>query len=85
MRTRLRRDLVCRQAVQLMTDYLDGALTNTQARRFERHLAGCPHCAEYLDQLRETIALSARIGNGPPLDDETRQSLIAMYQAWRSS
>jgi anti-sigma factor RsiW len=83
MRTRLHRDLVCRQAVQLMTDYLDGALSNPQARRFERHLVGCPHCTEYLNQLRVTIAVSAKIGADPSVDQETRQALIAMYRAWR--
>ena len=84
MRTRLRRDLVCRQAVSLMTDYLDGALSSSDARRFERHLADCPNCSEYLKQLRVTIGLSARTDT-EPLDPETRQSLIAMYRAWQHS
>ena len=84
MRTRLRRDLVCRQAVSLMTDYLDGTLSSSDARRFERHLADCPNCTEYLKQLRITVGLSARTGSGP-LDPDTRQSLVAMYRAWQRS
>jgi hypothetical protein len=37
-----RRALVCRQAVRLMTDYLD----RRDRDRLEAHLAGCPHCSE---------------------------------------
>jgi hypothetical protein len=43
MRLLRRRDLVCQQAVELVTDYLEGTLSRS-ARRFEAHLAGCPHC-----------------------------------------
>jgi hypothetical protein len=34
-------DIVCRQAVELVTDYLEGALTKRARRRFETHLKGC--------------------------------------------
>jgi anti-sigma factor RsiW len=43
----LRRDLVCQQAVELVTEYLEGTLSRSARRRFEAHLAGCPHCPEY--------------------------------------
>lgn len=49
---RPRRPIVCRQAVELVTGYLEG----TQApadRRLRAHLGGCPHCAEYLAQMRD--------------------------------
>ena len=54
------RDLVCQQVVELVTDYLEGALSPAEHRRFEAHLAGCPHCTEYLAQMRETIRLAGR-------------------------
>ncbi|MBV8690780.1 MAG: zf-HC2 domain-containing protein, partial [Actinobacteria bacterium] len=38
-----------------MSDYLDGALRRGDRERLEAHLAACPHCAEYLTQLRVTI------------------------------
>jgi anti-sigma factor RsiW len=84
MRTHLRRDLVCRHAVSLLTDYLDSALSSSDARRLERHLADCPDCTEYLKQLRITIGLSAHTDTGP-LDPDTRQSLTTMYRAWQRS
>ena len=49
-----RRALVCRQAVALMSDYIDGALPERDWARLEHHLADCPHCTEYLAQLRAT-------------------------------
>ena len=52
---RRHRALVCRQAVELMADYLDGRLGASDVHRLEGHLAGCPHCSEYLAQLRVTI------------------------------
>jgi anti-sigma factor RsiW len=67
-----------------MTDYLDGALSSSDARRLERHLADCPNCTEYLEQLRVTVGLSGRI-DIEPLDPDTRQSLVAMYRAWQRS
>jgi anti-sigma factor RsiW len=84
MRTHLRRDLVCREAVSLMTEYLDGELSPRDARRLERHLADCPNCMEYLQQLRIAIGLAAHV-DIELLDPKTRQSLIAMYRAWQRS
>ena len=54
-------DLVCQQAVELVTGYLEGSLSGRDRRRFEAHLAGCPHCTEYLAQMRETIRLTGRL------------------------
>ena len=55
------RALVCRDAVELVSDYLEGALSSRDRRRYERHLAGCPHCTEYLAQMRETLRLTGRL------------------------
>jgi anti-sigma factor RsiW len=78
-----RRTLVCRQAVALMSDYLDGSLPERDRRRLEQHLAGCPHCTEYLAQLRATID---SLGRAEPdeLADEAIDELIALYRRWRS-
>ncbi len=78
-----RRALVCRDAVALMTDYLDGRLEPADRDRLERHLAGCPHCAEYLAQLRVTVDA---LGEVPPdaLSDEALDELVGLYRRWRS-
>ena len=58
---RLRRDIVCQQAVELVTGYLERTLGRAGRRRFEAHLAGCPHCTEYLAQMRKTIELTGSL------------------------
>jgi anti-sigma factor RsiW len=82
LRVRARRDLVCQQAVELVTDYLEEALSQVDRRRFERHLAGCPHCTEYLAQMRATIAAAGRI-TPDDLSPEMRSDFIALYRSWR--
>ncbi len=78
-----RRDIVCQQAVELVTDYLEGALTRRQRRRFEHHLRGCPNCSAYLEQIRITIELTGAIDPGE-LTPDAKQDLIDLYRRWRS-
>lgn len=78
---RRRRALVCRQAVQLMTDYLEGALTARDRARLEAHLAGCPHCSEYLNQMRVTIEAAGRV-TPDDLEPEALGELVTLYRRW---
>jgi anti-sigma factor RsiW len=80
---RRRRALVCRQAVELVTDYLEGVLGEEDRSRFEAHLADCPHCRTYLDQMRVTIAAAGRIDYGD-LAPEVQDELVSLYRRWRS-
>ena len=81
--TRFRRDLTCQQAVELVTDYLEGLLSRSQRRRFEEHLAGCPHCPEYLAQMRAVIALAGAI-TPDDLTPGMRSEFISLYRQWRA-
>jgi anti-sigma factor RsiW len=80
---RSRRDLTCQQAVQLVTDYLEGALPRSQRRRFESHLAGCPDCPEYLAQMRALVALAGTI-TPDDLTPRMRGEFISLYRRWRA-
>jgi predicted anti-sigma-YlaC factor YlaD len=55
--------MTCQELVELVTDYLEGALTHEDAARFEEHLAVCPGCETYLEQVRATIAVSGASGD----------------------
>ena len=77
------RDLICQRAVELVTDYIEGALSRADRRRFESHLAGCPHCTEYLEQMRVTIRLSGRL-EPDELPPEVRDELVALYRQWHA-
>ena len=59
------------------------ALSPADRRRFESHLAGCPHCTEYLAQMRETIRLAGRI-TSDDLTPDMRSDLTDLYRAWRA-
>jgi anti-sigma factor RsiW len=77
------RELVCQQVVELVTDYLEGALSPADHRRFEKHLAGCEHCTEYLAQMRETIKLTGRLTPGD-FTPQMRADLTELYRSWRA-
>jgi anti-sigma factor RsiW len=74
---------VCQQAVELVTDYLEGALSRRDRRRFRSHLRGCPNCTAYLEQIRATIALTGSIGP-EELTAEAREDLTELFRRWRS-
>jgi anti-sigma factor RsiW len=77
------RDLACQEMVELMTDYLEGALTRRQRRRFEAHIAGCEHCTEYLRQMRETIRLTGGLA-AEDMAPAMREELMDVYRRWRA-
>jgi anti-sigma factor RsiW len=79
---RRRDDLVCRDAVALMAAYLDGALPDGDRARLEAHLAGCPHCSEYLAQMRVTIEALGRV-EPDDLPPEAVDELVALYRQWQ--
>jgi anti-sigma factor RsiW len=80
---RRRAALVCREAITLMSDYLDGRLDPRDHDRLEQHLAACPHCTEYLAQLRATIDA---LGRAEPddLSPEAVDELVGLYRQWQS-
>jgi anti-sigma factor RsiW len=79
----LRRDLVCQRVVEMVTAYLDGALSRSDRRRLEKHLGGCPLCTEYLAQIRETIRLTGRVAP-EDLTPQMRTDLTEVYRRWRA-
>jgi predicted anti-sigma-YlaC factor YlaD len=54
---------VCRQFVEDVTAYLEGTLPDVVSVLVEAHLADCPHCREYLHQMRQTITMTHRLGD----------------------
>jgi anti-sigma factor RsiW len=75
------REVVCRQAVELVTDYLEGALRRGERRRFEAHLAACPHCREYLAQIRATIRLTGTV-RPDDLSPQAQDDFIELFRRW---
>ena len=74
-----REKVVCQEWVELVTAYLDGALPRRTTKAIDRHLAGCPHCREYLEQMRLTIRITGEL----PDDDVPDDVLDALTEAFR--
>jgi len=71
----------CQEVVELVTDYLDGALEPDEHARVERHLAGCTKCDAYLDQIRTTIRLVGRV-DAASLSAETQRGLVEAFRSF---
>jgi anti-sigma factor RsiW len=74
--------LVCREFVELVTDYLEGTLPEAERVRFEAHLAECDGCTGYLEDMRRLVG-SLHEAPQPPLDPATREVLLRAYRDLR--
>jgi anti-sigma factor RsiW len=74
-------DLSCEEVVELVTDYLEGALSDADRTRFEVHLTYCSGCDRYLDQMRGTI--SAVGGLAPAEPPEAPDELLDAFRGWK--
>jgi anti-sigma factor RsiW len=69
----------CQELVELVTDYLDGSLDAETAGLFEEHVALCPGCATYLDQMKETASLLGQI----PVETLSEEAQTALLDTFR--
>lgn len=74
-------EMSCDELVELVTDYLEGALEEPERLRLEEHLADCDGCTVYLEQIRTTIRLTGMltVDRIPP---EGREELLRVFRAW---
>jgi predicted anti-sigma-YlaC factor YlaD len=73
--------LSCQEIVQLVTEYLEGAMPADTRLRFERHIAICPPCRGFLGQMRETLRVSGELTE-ESLSPETREALLQAFRDW---
>jgi anti-sigma factor RsiW len=76
------REMTCRELVEVLTDYLEGALAPADRQRLEAHIESCPYCAEYVAQMRETIDVLGRMDE-ESLSPERRDELLEAFRGWR--
>ena len=74
--------LSCQELVELVTDYLDGALPPAERARFDAHIAGCDGCRAYLEQIRATIRLSGTLVP-EQLDPAAEKALLEACRDWK--
>jgi anti-sigma factor RsiW len=76
------RGLTCTELVELVTEYLDGALAAEQRRRFEEHIVTCSGCAQHLAGFRRMILLTGRLTE-EQIEPGARASLLRAFRDWK--
>ena len=74
----------CKELVELVTDYLEGALPPAERNRFEEHLAICPGCHTYLEQMRQVIGTLGKLTE-ESVRSEAKQGLLQVFRNWKKS
>lgn len=77
--------ITCVDALELMTEFLDRALSAEDQERFRAHLDGCEACAVYLDQLRLTVQITGTLRGQDEyqVDQSTMEDLVDIYRSTR--
>jgi anti-sigma factor RsiW len=75
--------VTCKEFVEVLTDYLDGAMEPAERAEIERHIVICRGCSNYMEQMRSTIDLLGRIADEAPAGAHTER-LLGMFREWRA-
>ena len=71
----------CKNLVELVTAYLEDALSAEDRTRFEAHLGLCGGCRNYLEQFKQTIKLTGKLSE-EVLEDGQKQALLNAFRDW---
>lgn len=71
--------ITCREAVELVTEYVEGTLDAPRRAAFEAHLTDCHWCGAYLEQMRITLRV---VGDVAPeaVDPAVEAGLLELYR-----
>ncbi|MDQ6922477.1 MAG: zf-HC2 domain-containing protein [Candidatus Dormibacteraeota bacterium] len=75
-------EMRCKDLVEVITDYLEGALSPRDTLRFEEHLAVCEGCRNYLEQMRATIRVAGALKTDS-IPDGLREQLLTAFRDWK--
>ena len=75
-------ELTCKEVVELVTDFLEKVLLPEMQKLFEEHLAECPGCEIYLEQIQHTIDMLHQIAK-EPASPATKQELLQVFRNWK--
>ena len=74
-------ELTCQELVEIVSDYLEGALPAADRERFDAHLEICEGCRRYLDQMRTTIRVVGTLTEDD-LDAGAKDRLLQLFREW---
>jgi anti-sigma factor RsiW len=77
-------ELTCRELVEVITAYLEGALPPLQHAQFAAHLRECPPCCTYVADF-QTLIQQIGATRETPADTVDRVRLLELFRHWRES
>jgi len=73
--------MTCRDIIGFLDDYVSGELPEVQRAVFEKHVACCPPCKNYLQSYEATIRLGkvacCESKEPPPIPEELVKAILA--------
>jgi anti-sigma factor RsiW len=78
------KSIVCMSGVELLMEYLEGALAPDIRAAVEAHVAGCPRCDAFIASYRDTPRI-AREATSMEMPADLEASLLAALRAARGA
>lgn len=72
------RHVPCQEFVELITDYLEGVLDPETTTAVQHHLGLCPGCAEYVEQMKETLRVAGQLP-ADTLPQDVQDQIVAAF------
>jgi anti-sigma factor RsiW len=72
-------DIPCAQIVEMVTQYLEDTLEPADRQSFEEHLADCPPCHRYVEQIQLTLSQLGAV-HEPDLSPAAWDALRAAFR-----
>jgi anti-sigma factor RsiW len=73
--------LSCQELVEMVTQYLEGAMPPDERAQFEDHLSRCRGCTAYIEQMRHTIQLTGKLSE-ETIAPKAREELLDLFRSW---
>ena len=77
-------EVTCREFVELVTDYWEGALPEKRMELVEEHLVMCDWCKTYLVQMEATVEALPEAAEREPVPEETERVLLSAFREWKA-
>jgi anti-sigma factor RsiW len=77
-------ELVCKEVVELITEYLGDSMPPESRVRLEDHLRDCAPCRAHLAEVRATLQLTRGLGRGAQHDASIADDLMHLFRRWKS-
>ncbi len=80
-------DFPCNLFVELVTEYLEGALSSDETQRLEEHLAICGGCESVLEQFRVVIRMTGALAEDDvdALTPAQREPVMSAFREWATA